>query len=282
MMRLEEAMKPKCERNRVLLPRLETGEDTLDIGIDRLLIKSRLTGARVLSNKVNMRIRGRADGNCRNVNTYRDLVFAARDRRAVPRCQLRGPNFLGIVNQGMIVRTANGVATKGDVVVAAVSTAPANIMKARNNSGGSVCLLDFAVPCMGHEIPDGMGAALARDNRDHVFVIIGDGTHVARPSELGTAVSEGLKLTLMIIKNGGFQCTRMLRKAATDNENPGNGFRHRTERERHPDGECVRVDYAMNARSMGCQTLGARAPEELREALEAARRLSCPSVVVAH
>ena len=135
---------------------------------------------------------------------------------------------------------------------------------------------------MGPEIPAGMGVALAKVNQDHVFVVVGDGTYLMQPSELVTAVSERLKMTVVIIENSGFQGIRARQTAITGHENFGNEFRFRTNGRRHPDGSYVDVDYAMNARSMGCATFETETPEQLWDALEAARNLERPSVIVAH
>ncbi len=186
------------------------------------------------------------------------------------------------LSQGGIVRAVNRAARKGDVVVAAAGTPAGEIMKAWDNANGSACYLEYAFSCMGHEIPAGMGVALARANRGHVFVVIGDGTYLMQPSELVTAVSEGVKMTVVVIENGGYQCIRALQKATTGADNFGNEFRRRSPNGRHPDGDLAAVDYAANARSMGCEANDVETPERLAEALAQARDFRGTSVVVAH
>ena len=43
-----------------------------------------------------------------------------------------------------------------------------------------------------------------------VFVLIGDGTYLMNPTELVTAVQEGLKITVVVSENHGYQCIRRL------------------------------------------------------------------------
>ena len=181
---------------------------------------------------------------------------------------------------GQIVAKVNAAAGAGDVVIAAAGTPPGEIMKAWDNAGGSECFIEFGFSCMAHEIPAGLGVAIARRNRGHVFVVIGDGTYLMGPTELVTAAQEGAKMTVVVVENWGFQCIRALQEASTGTENFGNEFRARSATGRAPDGTYLDVDYAANARSMGCAAFAAETPEELAAALAEAKRVQGPSVVV--
>lgn len=185
-----------------------------------------------------------------------------------------------LMNQGAIISRINAAAKAGDSVVAAAGTPPGEIMKAWDNRAGSDCFLEFGFSCMGHEIPAGLGVALARQNEGHVFVVIGDGTYLMCPTELVTAVQERAKFTTIIIVNSGYQCIRALQEQTTGSENFGNEFRMKSEGARAPDGDYLDVDYAANARSMGCQTFEATTPQEFEDALAQAKLVNGPSVVV--
>ncbi|CAH2408057.1 3D-(3,5/4)-trihydroxycyclohexane-1,2-dione acylhydrolase (decyclizing) [Mesorhizobium escarrei] len=185
------------------------------------------------------------------------------------------------MKQGTIIASVNAAAAKGDVVIAAAGTSPGEIMKAWDNSAGSECFIEFGFSCMGHEIPAGLGVAIARYNQGNVFVVIGDGTYLMAPTELVTAAQEGARMITIVIENGGFQCIRALQAHSTGTDNFGNEFRRRTAASRQPDGDYVDVDYEANARSMGCVTFAASNPQELAEALDKAKTLDGPSVIIA-
>lgn len=182
---------------------------------------------------------------------------------------------------GQIVAGVNAVAGRGDAVIAAAGTPPGEIMKAWDNSAGSECFIEFGFSCMAHEIPAGLGVAIARRNRGHVFVVIGDGTYLMGPTELVTAAQEGARMTVIVVENWGYQCIRALQEDTTGAENFGNEFRFRTAGGRCPDSDYIDVDYAANARSMGCAVFSAETPGELAAALAKAKAIDGPSVVVA-
>lgn len=185
-----------------------------------------------------------------------------------------------LMSQGAIIAKVNEAAGAGDIVVAAAGTPPGEIMKAWDNAAGSQCFIEFGFSCMGHEIPAGLGVALARENHGTVFVVIGDGTYLMGPTELVTAVQERARMITVVIDNSGFQCIRALQEGTTGAENFGNEFRERTPGSRQPDGGYLAVDYVANAKSMGCAAFSASNPEELARALLAAKAVEGPSVVV--
>ncbi|WP_080867523.1 thiamine pyrophosphate-dependent enzyme, partial [Agrobacterium tumefaciens] len=147
------------------------------------------------------------------------------------------------LSYGQIVSKLNDAAGAGDVVIAAAGTSPGEIMKAWDNGCGSECFIEFGFSCMGHEIPAGLGVAIARKNVGHVFVLIGDGTYLMQPTELVTAAQEGAKMTTVIVENWGYQCIRALQESTTGAENYGNEFRSRSTTGRSPDGNYIDVDY---------------------------------------
>ena len=89
--------------------------------------------------------------------------------------------------------------------------------------------------------------------------LIGDGTYLmGSTGELVTARQEGLKLTVIVFENGGYQSIHALQRNRTG-RSFGLEFRGLGRRDRRE------VDYAANARSLGCT------------AYEAGPRSSCPT-----
>jgi 3D-(3,5/4)-trihydroxycyclohexane-1,2-dione acylhydrolase (decyclizing) len=184
------------------------------------------------------------------------------------------------LTQGSIVRLVNEVAQTGDVVVAAAGTPPGEIHKGWDNSGGSECFIEFGFSTMGHEIPAGLGVRLARPNSGEVYVVIGDGTYLMSPTEIVTAAQEGVRITVIVIENSGYQCIRDLQENTTGIDNLGNEFRARGDN-RQLGGPYIEVDYAANAASMGATSFLAETPDEFRRALVEAKRAKGPVVIVA-
>jgi 3D-(3,5/4)-trihydroxycyclohexane-1,2-dione acylhydrolase (decyclizing) len=132
---------------------------------------------------------------------------------------------------------------------------------------------------MGHEIPAGLGIRMHAGDDGEVIVVIGDGTYLMNPTELVTAAQEGLKVTVVLLDNGGYQSISRLARGSTGTT-VGNEFRRRGADGRLPDGEPLQVDFAANAVSMGCAAHVATDGAELEQALAAARASDLPTVIV--
>lgn len=174
------------------------------------------------------------------------------------------------MGQGEVLRVLNRAVKRGDWVVAAAGWQPGDLLKAWETPPGSFTHVEFGFSCMGHEIPAGLGIRMHEGAGGEVFVVIGDGTYLMSPTELVTAAQERLKLTVLVLDNGGYQSISRLARGATGTT-VGNEFRRRGADGRLPDGEPLAVDYVANARSMGCEAVRAATPAELEEALRTAR-----------
>jgi len=177
------------------------------------------------------------------------------------------------MGQGEVLRVLNASVGAGDWVVAAAGWQPGDILKVWETPPGGFTHLEFAYSCMGHEIPAGLGIRLHEGPGPEVVVVIGDGTYLMHPSELVTAVQEDLKLTVIVLDNGGYQSINRLALGSTGTA-AGNEFRRRG------DGERLAIDYAANARSMGCEGVVAASADELRTALREARAGNDTTVIV--
>jgi 3D-(3,5/4)-trihydroxycyclohexane-1,2-dione acylhydrolase (decyclizing) len=183
------------------------------------------------------------------------------------------------IGQGEVLRTLNESARAGDWVVAAAGWQPGDLLKAWEVPVGGFTHLEFGNSCMGHEIPAGVGIRMEEGEGGEVFVVIGDGTYLMNPTSLLTAVQERLKLTVVILDNGGYQSIARLARGGTG-ESHGNDLGRRTEDGRFPDGERLPVDFVANARSMGALAEQVADAEELRAALARAREGEETTVIV--
>jgi 3D-(3,5/4)-trihydroxycyclohexane-1,2-dione acylhydrolase (decyclizing) len=183
------------------------------------------------------------------------------------------------IGQGEVLQVLNAAVGQGDWVVGAAGWQPGDLLKLWETPPGSFVHLEFAYSCMGHEIAAGLGLRLHEGEGGEVFVVIGDGTYLMAPTELVTAVQERLKLTVLVLDNGGYQSISRLALGATG-QTTGNEFRTRGADGRFPDGEPMAVDFVANARSMGCEALAVTTAEELRAGLAAARASATTTVIV--
>jgi 3D-(3,5/4)-trihydroxycyclohexane-1,2-dione acylhydrolase (decyclizing) len=169
------------------------------------------------------------------------------------------------VSQGEILRALNEQVRPGDWVVAAAGSPPGDLLKLWRAVPGSHVHLEFAFSCMGHELPAGLGLRLADPDAGEIFVVIGDGTYLMAAGELATAVHERLKVTVVLLVNGGFQSIHALQRATTASS-LGTEF--------------PELDYAANARTFGWRAWEAHSAGDLAGALDAARAATGPAIVV--
>ncbi len=177
------------------------------------------------------------------------------------------------LSQGQALRTLNEATGPRDWLVVASGTPHVDVHKLWDPGRGERCLMEVGFSCMGGEIPAALGVRMARPEADEIYVAIGDGTYLmGSTGELVTARQEGLKLTVLVFENGGYQSIHALQRNRT-----GRSFGLEF---RGLDGETVEVDYAANARSLGCTAYEAGTAEQLADALHAARDDTGPVVIV--
>jgi 3D-(3,5/4)-trihydroxycyclohexane-1,2-dione acylhydrolase (decyclizing) len=185
------------------------------------------------------------------------------------------------MSQGQLLRVLNEASTADDWLVVASGTPHVDVHKAWDGSTGARCLMEVGYSCMAGEIPAALGVRMARPDAGEVYVLIGDGNYLmGGTGELVTARQERLKLTVIVVENHGFQSIHGLQRARTG-RSFGLEFRERSADGSGVDGPVVEVDYAANARSLGCAVFTASTLEEFRTSLDAARAESGPVVIVA-
>ncbi|MGI4894006.1 MAG: thiamine pyrophosphate-dependent enzyme, partial [Janthinobacterium lividum] len=163
-----------------------------------------------------------------------------------------------------------------DVVVCAAGSLPGDLhsmWRTRDPKGYHV---EYGYSCMGYEIPGGIGVKLAAPDRD-VFITVGDGSYLMMPTELVTAVQEGVKVIVVLLQNHGFASIGALSEAH-GSQRFGTRYRRRSESGRL-DGEKLPVDLAANAESLGVRVLRAGTRQELVAALQDAKASTTSTLV---
>src|SRR5919112_3365654 len=196
------------------------------------------------------------------------------------RAQALAPSGDAPMSQGELIGVLNDSARPGDTIIAAAGGPPGDLNKVWDATGERHCHLEFGFSCMGYELPATLGVRLAQPEGE-VIALIGDGTFLMQPSELATAAQEGLKITVVISDNHGFQVIRRLQMHTTG-RHYGNEMRYRVgELGAGPlEGDYVQLDLASVARGLGATVYEAATPDEVREMLARSRSDCGPVVIV--
>jgi 3D-(3,5/4)-trihydroxycyclohexane-1,2-dione acylhydrolase (decyclizing) len=177
-----------------------------------------------------------------------------------PEGDLHQPGVIGVVNDAF-----GGTAT----MINAAGSLPGDLLKLWRPEDSRAYHLEYGYSCMGYEIPAGIGVKLAEPERE-VVVFIGDGTYLMLNSEIVTAVAEGIRMTVIVIDNHGYQCIRDLQQNSGV-PSFGNDLRFRDPARNRLTGPYVPVDFAKHAEAMGALSLVATTEAEIRDAIATAR-----------
>ena len=181
---------------------------------------------------------------------------------------LAQPEVIGIVNDAV-----GGHAT----VVCAAGSLPGDLLKLWRPEDSKAYHLEYGYSCMGYEIPAGIGVKMAEPERE-VVVAIGDGTYLMLNSEIVTAVAEGVKMTVVVFDNHGFQCIKDLAWSCGVPQF-GNELRFREGGTGRLTGGYIPVDFAKHAEAMGAIGVTAHTEQEIRDAIAAARTADRTTVI---
>ena len=182
------------------------------------------------------------------------------------------------LTQGAMLGIVNRAAEANDTIVAAAGSPPGDLLQMWDCTGGKNAHLEFGYSCMGYEIPASLGVRLAQPDGE-VYTFIGDGTYLMNPTEIATAAQEGLKITVLISKNDGFQCIRDL-QLRSSGQDFGNEFRTRDPQSNRLSGDFIELDLAANAESLGARVWRVSTAGELEAALAEARAETRPCAIV--
>ncbi len=191
--------------------------------------------------------------------------------------QLIEPDSASELTQAQVIGAVNAVAGPTDVVVCAAGGMPGDLLKLWRTRDAKGYHVEYGYSCMGYEIAGGLGVKMAAPERE-VFVMVGDGSYLMLHTEIVTSIQEGLKLVIVLVDNGGFRCIRDL-QTSSGSPSFGNELRFRDPSTGRLDGDYVPVDFVRNAESLGAIARSASTSDELRDALESAKRDDRTSVV---
>jgi 3D-(3,5/4)-trihydroxycyclohexane-1,2-dione acylhydrolase (decyclizing) len=164
-----------------------------------------------------------------------------------------------------------------DVIVQAAGSLPGDLQKLWRARDTKQYHVEYGYSCMGYEIAGALGIKLAAPERE-VFALVGDGSYLMLSSEIVTAVSEGIKLIIVIVQNYGFASIGSLSESV-GSQRFGTRYRYRNPASGMLDGATLPIDLAANAESLGARVLRTANIEEFRAALADARAAEVTTVV---
>ncbi|MGI5352529.1 3D-(3,5/4)-trihydroxycyclohexane-1,2-dione acylhydrolase (decyclizing) [Streptomyces sp. CA-250714] len=179
-------------------------------------------------------------------------------------------------SQTQVLGALDSVVGDEDVVINAAGSMPGDLHKLWRARSPRQYHVEYGYSCMGYEIPAAIGVRLAAPDRP-VWALVGDGTYLMLPTEIVTAVQEGVNINVVLVQNHGYASIGGLSEQ-TGGERFGTAYRFR-DADGGYTGEVLPVDLAANAASLGMEVHRAATCDQLREALAAARASERPSCV---
>ncbi|WP_371170705.1 3D-(3,5/4)-trihydroxycyclohexane-1,2-dione acylhydrolase (decyclizing) [Aliiroseovarius sp. 2305UL8-7] len=158
------------------------------------------------------------------------------------------------------------------VVMSAAGTMPGELHKLWKASRAGSYHMEYGFSCMGYEIAGALAIKMAQPERD-VICMIGDGSYMMANSEIATAAMMGLKITLVVTDNRGFGCINRLQMGTGGEE-----FNNLLDKAYHVNPS--NIDFVAHTASMGATSVKAGNIAELEAALEQAKTVDGPFVVV--
>ncbi|GAA4026300.1 3D-(3,5/4)-trihydroxycyclohexane-1,2-dione acylhydrolase (decyclizing) [Streptomyces sp. NBC_01352] len=178
--------------------------------------------------------------------------------------------------QSQVLGALDALVDDTDVIINAAGSLPGDLHKMWRARSRDQYHLEYGYSCMGYEIPAAIGVKMAAPDRP-VWALVGDGTYLMMPTEIVTAVQEGIAIKMLLVQNHGYASIGGLSESV-GGERFGTAYRYQSEDGTYT-GAPLPVDLAANAASLGMRVLRAKTVRDLRAALAEARAADTPTCV---
>ena len=182
------------------------------------------------------------------------------------------PTNAELPSDAQVIGAVQRVSEPTDVALCAAGGLPGELHKLWNASTALGYHSEYGFSCMGYEIAGALGVKMADPSRE-VFVFLGDGSYLMMNSELATSVMLGMKITLVLLDNGGYGCINRLQKATG-----GAPFNNLLVNSKHV--TLPHIDFVAHARSLGAESVKATSVADLEQMLRDARSKTVTQVIV--
>ena len=183
-----------------------------------------------------------------------------------------GPTRAERPSDAQVIGAVQRAGQASDVVVCAAGGLPGELHKLWRSGEALGYHLEYGYSCMGYEIAGGIGVKMALPHRE-VIVMVGDGSYLMLNSEIATSVMLGVKLTIVLLDNGGYGCINRLQ-----GDCGGAPFNNLLTDARHV--TLPAIDFVAHARSLGAEARKVSGVAQLEEALTASRSRTVTQVIL--
>lgn len=196
----------------------------------------------------------------------RDAVY--REFRQITDSTLTQSSVLGVLNETLPAEA---------VIVAAAGSLPGDLQRVWRNRATNTYHVEYGYSCMGYEVNAALGVKLAQPQTE-VYSLVGDGSFMMLHSELVTSLQEGAKINVVLLDNMANGCINNL-QIGHGMGSFGTEFRYRSAQTGQLQGGLIPIDFATIAAGYGCKTWRVTTLDELRHALDAARRETVSTLI---
>jgi 3D-(3,5/4)-trihydroxycyclohexane-1,2-dione acylhydrolase (decyclizing) len=179
--------------------------------------------------------------------------------------------------QSAVLGALNEIMEPRDVVVQAAGSMPGDLQMMWRARDPKSYHVEYGFSCMGYEIAGALGIKMAAPDRE-VFSLVGDGSYLMMAQEIVTAVSEHIKLVVVIVQNHGYASIGELSEKL-GSQRFGTYYRYRDDKTGLLSGDKLPIDLAANAESLGADVIRVSTIDEFRDALRQARAAERTTVV---
>ncbi|KHF40900.1 3D-(3,5/4)-trihydroxycyclohexane-1,2-dione acylhydrolase (decyclizing) [Halalkalibacter okhensis] len=166
--------------------------------------------------------------------------------------------------------TINDTIDPDSIIICAAGSLPGDLQRLWHSSVPNTYHLEYGYSCMGYEVSGTLGLKLAEPSKE-VYTIVGDGSFLMLHSEFVTAIQYNKKINVLLFDNSGYGCINNLQM----DFGGGSYFcEFRTD-----DNQILNVDYAKVAEGYGAKAYRANTEEELKAALEDAKKQDCSTLI---
>ncbi|MCI2252768.1 3D-(3,5/4)-trihydroxycyclohexane-1,2-dione acylhydrolase (decyclizing) [Domibacillus sp. PGB-M46] len=165
---------------------------------------------------------------------------------------------------------ANEAVAPNSIVIGSAGSLPGDLQRLWHSDVPNTYHLEYGYSCMGYEVAGALGAKLAHPDRE-VYAAVGDGSFLMLHTELVTALQYDKKINILLFDNSGYGCINNLQM---DNGSGSYFCEFRTH-----DNKIMNIDYAKLAEAYGAKSYKANTVEELKAALEDAKKQSVSTLI---
>ncbi|MFH1446201.1 MAG: 3D-(3,5/4)-trihydroxycyclohexane-1,2-dione acylhydrolase (decyclizing) [Chloroflexota bacterium] len=209
---------------------------------------------------------------------YTSQIRGLKDQWETETDRLYNLNHTPIPAQSEIIGALWDELEPKDVIISAAGSQPGDLHKLWRAKTPNSYHMEYGYSCMAYEIPAAIGVKFADPSRE-VYAWVGDGSYLMNPTEIVTAVQEGIKINIIVVDNHGFGSIGSL-SGSLGSEGFGTRFQKRNPQTGKLDGSRLVIDYAANAASLGAVVFKANTIQEFKDALKKVRKLDHTSVIV--